>query len=124
MSTQHIGVDRCVDATPSLPRCPCPLSDQVYAFAVSNTEWRDEMAIPPLTSQQELSSFGDGLWEQRVLPVYDRLGNLLLPRLYGSLVGAGVEVYAVVMHHRARGLDESAFYLQVRYMRVLQEGTT
>lgn len=120
---QHLGVDRSVRARPALPFCSSPLSDQLYQFAVKNTEFRDEMAIPPMSSARELAEFDDGLWEERPLPIFDRGNNLLSPRLYCSLVNATVEVYVVAMHHRDTALDEEGFYFQVRYMRVIQEGT-
>ena len=107
---QHLGVDRGDTKAQTLPFCASPLSDQTYAFALKNTELRDEWSIPPVACGRQLLEFADGLWEQRLLPVFDRTGNLLVPHFYRSLVNALVELNVVAMHFRDVALDEDGFY--------------
>ena len=109
----------------TIPICKTPVSDQTYAFVLANTEMRDEMAIPPLIrSCSKLSSTSGVRWSQRVLPIYTHGGDLLLPKYYHSLVGALCEVDVVAMRLRGNDGRDERFYLQVKGMKILQEGTT
>ena len=91
-------------------------------FALANTEMRPDLAIPPLEEVTDLLSSSRVDWEQRLLPIFDRHGDLVVPRHYRSLVGALVDLYVVAMRVRDKRKDKEHFYLQVRSMKILQCG--
>ena len=101
---------------PILPFQRSPPSDQTYEFALGDADYGEEKRVVLTGSAKEVL-------QQRLLPVYDRFGDLVVPRLYHCLVGAVVEVKALAVRVRDQDMDEEGFYFEVKYMRVLSGDT-
>lgn len=104
----------------TLPYRPSPTSDQQYMFALKRVQDQLDMMLTVINGGDSLSTFDDGKWLERLLPIYDNVWDFLSPVHYGSLTGALVEVSATAMYQEGEG--EEGIYLQVREMHVLEPG--
>ena len=89
---------------------------------MANTHRLEEMVLPIIGPGDRLLDYDDGLWDQRLLPVYDHAQNLLHPKHYASLKGALVNVTALAISKTDHDKKSKGCYLQVRKMEVLIPG--
>ena len=80
------------------------------------------MLLPVINNGETLTTFDDGRWLERLLPIYDSSWNFLSPVHYESLTGALVEISATAMYHTCEERGDQGVYLQVRNMQVLKPG--
>ena len=111
-----------IRSKPSLPWDLSPLSDHAYKFALANLQREEEMVLPIIGPHDHLLDFDDGLWVQRLLPIYDCAHNLIHPMHYDSLIGALVNVTVLVLSKTSVAGGDIELYLQVRSMEVLRPG--
>ena len=116
----HFGEDATVRSCLPYPLSPC--SDQHYAFAQAEVDNEDAMTLPVVGDDDALLEFDDGMWRQRLLPIYDVCLNFLAPIHYSALAGALVFLNVCVLHNAVEDKSEEGFYLQVREMRVIKPG--
>ena len=80
------------------------------------------IGVTIIEPEDALFDFEDGLWMQRLLPIYDIFDHLLHPKHYDSLIGALVDVTLNAVCKIDDEKKEQGCYLQVKKMPLLSEG--